>query len=159
MITWLRQNLWPLNDAIKLIKDYATLAERTGFSFAWADAWWHHDKCPHLRPHSISGLSICSLHGDVYPQISAQAWLQNVQALMLFPTCHYVIMGQCDSLVNYVTPADTAAGGTGSVTDAESAKLSLAAQFIWSFCLSLFQARKHWNTKLVALKQLSFVNI
>lgn len=79
----------------------------------------------HLRPHSISGLSICSSHGDVYPQIAAQTWLQDVQALMLFPTAgHYVVMGQCDSLVNYVTPAHTAAGGTGSVSDAESAKLS-----------------------------------
>lgn len=99
----------------------------------------------HLRLHSISGLSICSPHGDVYPQISAQAWLQNVQTPMLFPTGHYVVMGQCDSLVNYVTPVHTAAGGTGSVSDAESAKLSLAAQFIWSFCLSLFQAR---NTEI-----------
>lgn len=54
---------------------------------------------------------------------------------MLFPMAgHYVVMGQCDSLDNYVTPAHTPAGGTGSVSDAESAKLSLAAQFIWSFC-------------------------
>lgn len=30
---------------------------------------------------------------------------------------------QCDSLVNYVTPVHTAAGGTGSVSAAESAKL------------------------------------
>jgi len=47
---------------------------------------------------------------------------------MLFPTAgHYVVMGQYDSLLNYVTPAHTPAGGTGSVSDAESAKLSLAA--------------------------------
>lgn len=112
----------------------------------------------HLRPHSISGLSICSPHGDVYPQISAQAWLQNVQTPMLFPTGHYVVMGQCDSLVNYVTPAHTAAGGTGSVSDAESAKLSLAAQIIWSFCLSVsLSSKKYWNTKLVALKRLNFL--
>ncbi len=67
---------------------------------------------------------ICSSHGKTCPQISAQTRLHSVQALVLFPTGHYVVMGQCKSLVNYVTPVHTAAGGTGSVSAAESAKLS-----------------------------------
>lgn len=67
-------------------------------------------------------------------------------------TGHYMCGNRavCDSLVNYVTPAHTAAGGTGSVSPAESAKLSMELS-----CVSLDEWLSHSqnqpNTK--ALKQ------